>query len=88
MDKIREILEQLPNNLEVWKDLAARFKIDMFCGLFMDRTNEGLGFSPDTLLELGKRGIELGLDIYGPTFDDDLEVQIAKARSRPAKLSH
>jgi len=38
--------------------------MDVYCGWFMDKANEGLGISATTLRELGVRGIELSLDIY------------------------
>jgi hypothetical protein len=65
-DQVREILHQITENLSVWADLSQRFEIDLFCGLFMENSNEGLFLSPLTLSSLGQRGIELALDIYGP----------------------
>ena len=63
--QVSELLDKLSNDLTVWADLSARFKIDLFVGLEMKETNEGLSISPETLRKLGERGIELGLDIYG-----------------------
>jgi len=48
------------------KGAFMRFEVDIFCGLFMGSSNEGLSLSPRTLSALGQCGIELGLDIYGP----------------------
>jgi hypothetical protein len=45
--------------------LESKYRIDLFCGLFMEGTNEGLQISPETLHALGERGISLGLDMYG-----------------------
>jgi hypothetical protein len=64
--QIIEILSKLSRDLEVWKEIGSRFSIDLFVGLFMDESNEGLDMSPSSLKELGDRGILLGLDIYGP----------------------
>jgi len=61
--QIFEILDQLTSDLAVWQALA-RFRPDLFCGLFMGSSNDGVSLSPRTLLALGERGIELGLDIY------------------------
>ncbi|TWI36168.1 hypothetical protein IQ26_03122 [Mesorhizobium tianshanense] len=36
----------------------------MFCGVWLNEENQGLGLAPQTLLMLGERGIELDLDIY------------------------
>ncbi|MGH8036787.1 MAG: DUF4279 domain-containing protein [Stenotrophomonas sp.] len=61
--QIFEILEQLTQDLTVWASLA-RFKPDLFCGLFMGSSNDGISPSAKAMLAIGQRGIELGLDIY------------------------
>jgi hypothetical protein len=61
--QIFEILGQLTQDLTVWEPLA-RFQPDLFCGLFMGSSNDGLPLSAKALLALGQRGIALGLDIY------------------------
>lgn len=67
LDKqVAEILTKLTSDLKVWKSLSEQFSMDLFCGLFMEKTNEGLELSPATLLALGQREITLGLDIYAP----------------------
>jgi hypothetical protein len=63
--QIQEILSKTTQNFAVWQDLGKRFEIDLFCGLFMNGTNEGLSISATSLKALGDRGIEIGLDIYG-----------------------
>ena len=55
------------DDLAVWRRLADRFRVDVFCGFFMRDANEGISVSPLTLKRLGERGIELGLDIYAPS---------------------
>lgn len=69
-DAIVALLGRLPSDLELWRDIASRFAIDMFCGLFMGSENQGAGLSPSTLRLLSDRGIRLDLDIYGPPPDD------------------
>lgn len=61
--QIFEILGQLTQNLKVWESLS-RYEPDLFCGIFMGSSNDGLLLSPRALLALGQRGITLGLDIY------------------------
>ena len=68
--QIEEILGQLTPDLAVWKNLALRYRVELFCGLFMDKGNEGLILPPKPLADLGVRGIELQLDIYGPARAD------------------
>lgn len=62
--QIQEILNQATNDLAVWQSLAKRYEIDLFCGLMMARSNEGISLSAQSIAALGERGIEVGLDIY------------------------
>jgi len=73
--QISEILGQLSDDLEVWRTIGQRYKVDLFCGLFMKNGIEGLSLSPGSLYALGVRQIEMGFDIYGP----DGEVQRSDA---------
>ena len=61
--QIFEILDQLTGDPAVWQS-SAPFRPDLFCGLFIGSSNDGVSLSPRALLALGQRGIELGLDIY------------------------
>jgi DNA-binding FadR family transcriptional regulator len=63
--QINELLSRLTDDLEIWRDLAARYDVDLFCGLFLAQWNEGLTLSATSLTALGVRHIELALDIYG-----------------------
>ena len=64
--QVKTLLSGLTDDLSVWRDLGARFRCDLFCGLFMEVGNEGEEFTPDVLAMIGARGLSLGLDIYGP----------------------
>lgn len=61
---IREILDSTSPDLGVWASLTERFRVDIFCSLFMSESNEGLGVEPELLRALGERGISLSLDVY------------------------
>ena len=68
LDKqVAELLDKLTQDLRVWASLSEQFRIDLFCGFFMEESNEGVSISAKTMLALGQRGIEIGLDIYAPT---------------------
>jgi hypothetical protein len=67
--QIQEIFSQLTGDLAVWQGITKRFRVDLFCGLFMGCSNDGLTLSPESLTTLGERGIKMGLDIYAG--DDD-----------------
>jgi hypothetical protein len=61
--QIAEVLSKLTDDVSVWNAIAERYKLDLFCGLFMNERNEGLSISPLSLSALGLRHIELGLDM-------------------------
>jgi len=68
--QISFIFNQLTKDLTVWGSFSSKYKIDLFCGLFMECSNEGMELSPESLSVLGSRGIKIGLDVYGPLPDD------------------
>lgn len=67
--QIRELFGSLTADPSVWRSLA-RYKPDLFVGLFMNKGNEGIGISAEALGLLSSRGVSIDLDIYGPTRDD------------------
>jgi hypothetical protein len=67
--QVFEILDQLSQDLGVWAALASRYQPDLFCGIFMRGTNDGLHLSARALLALSQRGISLGMDIYDASGD-------------------
>lgn len=68
--QIFEILDQLTQDLSVWASLS-RYQPDLFCGLFMGSSNDGVTLSAKALLAIGQRGISLGLDTYDTGDDAD-----------------
>jgi hypothetical protein len=65
--QVSELLDRATPDLDVWRGLSQKYDIDLFCGLFMDNTNEGFSLSPTALIALGLRGIEIGFDVYAPS---------------------
>lgn len=68
--QIDAILTQLTPDLTVWQGLADRFHARLFCGLFMEGTNEGLRLDAATLSAIAGRGLFLDFDIYAPVIED------------------
>ena len=62
--QIKELFAQLSSDLSIWRELASKFEIDVFCGVFMKTGNDGVDFSAATLRLLWERGARLDLDIY------------------------
>ena len=68
--QIHEILSRMTDDLSIWQSITKRFRVDLFCGLWLTGSDSGMTLSPQSLVALGERGIELGLCIYG---DDEHE---------------
>jgi ribosomal protein L19 len=69
-DQIREILSQMSADVGVWQSITKKYRVNLFCGVFMSETNDGLAISPLSLAALGARGVELWFDIYAPLGDE------------------
>jgi uncharacterized protein DUF4279 len=64
--QIKELFDALTADLSVWGALAAKYKPDLFVGLFLKESNEGIEISAECLDILSSRGVSFSLDIYGP----------------------
>lgn len=62
--QINGIFDRLTDDLEVWREMTARFGGDLFCGIWLKDVNRGIEMSPQTLQRIAERGLVLGLDIY------------------------
>jgi len=62
--QIKEVLQKLTNDLTIWKELSLKYKVDMFCGLWLETYNEGISLSTETLKSLSERYIFIDFDIY------------------------
>ena len=72
-DAINAVLDRVPSDPALWKDLASFASIDVFCGLHLEDWNRGLDLPAELLARLGERHIALSLDIYcdGPADEAD-----------------
>ena len=59
------------DDISVWRDIAKRFEVKVFAGLFLNDFNEGLPISSATVSALGARNIALDLDIYGGPYVEE-----------------
>ena len=69
--QIEDILGKLTDDLAVWEAIRTNYDVDLFCGLFMKETMEGVDISAKNMLALGSRGILIGLDIYAPCEEEE-----------------
>jgi hypothetical protein len=63
--QIRNLLASLSSGITSWNDLTNQHRADLFCGLFLTESNQGLVLTPDTMVAIAQRGLKLSLDIYG-----------------------
>ncbi|MCA1597678.1 MAG: DUF4279 domain-containing protein [Chloroflexi bacterium] len=68
--QITDLLDQVTQDVTVWQQIAERFSARIFCGVFMERENEGFSLDPDVLARLVIRKLPIDFDLYGPTQDD------------------
>ncbi len=57
-------LDRLPADPEVWAELTRCYRVDLFCGLFIESWNRGINLPAALLRRLADRGLDLDLDIY------------------------
>ena len=74
--QLSSLLFSMTQDLAVWRELGTRYDVDVFCGAFMDETNEGFSLMPATLQALADRGLEIGFDVYAPTEEDTPIVKV------------
>jgi hypothetical protein len=69
--QIRELFGCLTPDLATWHELAGKYAPDLFVGLMMKDTNEGIEVSVESLAMLAERRVTLSLDLYGPLDESD-----------------
>ena len=67
-EQVLKLLACVTADSDVWRRLTLQYKVDLFCGLFVNAGswNRGFSLSPKVLRELAERNLEIGLDIYAP----------------------
>jgi hypothetical protein len=63
-DAVGQLVARLPHDPAVWEGLAARYSLDVFCGLHMSCWNRGFALDPALLRQLADRHLKLDVDIY------------------------
>ncbi len=63
-DGIRTLLERLPSDPALWASLTSTYKVDIFCGLFLEADNRGFAISAETSKLLSDRHLNIGFDVY------------------------
>ena len=63
-DQITQLFSTLSPDCAAWRDLSSRYGGNLFVGVFLGSSNEGLTIAPETAFAIGERGLSLELDIY------------------------
>src|SRR6185295_2198397 len=65
-EQVLQLLSRVNPDREVWQRLTRQYKVDLFCGVFLNAgsLNRGFSLSPKVLKELAERNLEIGFDIY------------------------
>jgi len=63
-EAIGELLDRLPSDTKVWAQLAAKYELDLLCGLHLSAWNRGFVLPAALLARLAERHLELDVDIY------------------------
>lgn len=62
--EIHRLLDRLPHDQGVWRDLTSQYDVDLCLGLFLDGVNQSYGLTSLPLRRLGERGIGVEFDIF------------------------
>lgn len=69
-EQVLSLLSRVNVNLEVWAELAQKYKVDLFCGLFLDEFNRSFWLTGKVLKKLSERNLKIGVDIYTPSSEE------------------
>jgi hypothetical protein len=61
---IRALLARPPSDPALWASLTSMYKVDVFCGLFMEASNRSFGVSAEISKLLVDRSIDIVFDMY------------------------
>jgi hypothetical protein len=68
-DVIDRVLRQLPEAPAVWRELGARYEIQLRFGIHMTGWNKGMGISSEQVMRIARIGATMEFDIYA--YGDD-----------------
>jgi Domain of unknown function (DUF4279) len=65
-EQVLKLLPRVSPDRGVWQRLTQDYKVDLFCGVFLNEGswNRGFSLTPKVLKELADRNLMIGFDIY------------------------
>jgi uncharacterized protein DUF4279 len=70
-----KLLDRLPKDERTWARLAKEYEVQLRFGLFLQRWNRGLDFTPQLVARMAKLHARIIFDVYGP---DDAPVDVVE----------
>lgn len=64
--KIENLLDWFTKDITIWKEIAGKYRGEIFCGIFLDGWNRGFDLSMELLRAISDRNLSIGFDIYSP----------------------
>jgi hypothetical protein len=80
-EAILALLNELPDDALVWSNLTQRFRVDLLCNVTVRGVNQGFVVSTAVIKKLASLGIELGVDIFTES-DNEQALSLAKNAAR------
>lgn len=62
--QIQSLLHKVTDDLDAWHELARRYRVEIFCGVFLEAFNRGFVLSTQLIDQLAKRKLQLNMDLY------------------------
>ena len=78
-EHIESALAVLTQDLTVWRDLTAKYRVVFWCGIFCRLFSEEMTLPPGVMALMSERGIALVLDIYGGEAEPNNGIQTDNA---------
>jgi len=72
-EQVDALLSKLTEDLNIWLQLTEQYQVDLYCGFFMETTNQGFTLSTRSMSVLVARGIKIGFDVYSPSPEEEVE---------------
>ena len=69
--QIERLLGGLTQDVTLWRQMTQKYSADLFCGVWLGTSNQGMELSPRLMAQLVERGLHLGLDIYAEDEEND-----------------
>ena len=70
-EQIEDLMSKLTDDLNVWRKLNEQYQVDLYCGFFMDTSNQGFSIPARSMSLVTARGVEIGFDVYAPSSEEE-----------------